>query len=74
MDPDLMMVIGIVVGGFSIPSIMGAIADGRVPRAASIAVLVSGGLIALAIRENPGGYAIDELPDLFVKVVARYIS
>ena len=40
MDPDLMLVIGLVIGGFSIPSIMGALADGRVPRAAAIAVMV----------------------------------
>lgn len=74
MDPDLMMVIGLVVGAFSIPSIMGALADGRVPRAAAIAVMVSGGLIVLAIRDNPGGYEISDIPDVFVSVVGRYIN
>ena len=73
MDPDLMMVIGLVVGGFSIPSIMGALADGRVPRAAAIAVMIAGGLIVLAIREHPGGYALGDIPDVFVDVVGRYI-
>jgi hypothetical protein len=58
----------------SIPSILGAIADGRVPRAAAIAVMVAGGLIALAINENPDGYAINDIPDVFVNVVARYIN
>jgi|TARA_B110000908_G_C10129335_1_gene391440 hypothetical protein len=74
MDPDLLIVIGLVVGGFSIPSILGAIADGRVPRAAAIAVMVAGGLIVLAINENPGGYTITDMPDVFVSVVARYIN
>jgi hypothetical protein len=74
MDPDLMMVMGIVIGGFSIPSILGAVMGGRVPRAAAIAVMISGGLIVLAIRENPGGYTINDIPDVFVNVVARYIS
>ena len=74
MDPDLLIVIGLVVGGFSIPSILGAIADGRVPRAAAIAVMVAGGLIVLAINEDPGGYAINDMPDVFVNVVARYIN
>ncbi len=69
-----MLMIGLVVGGFSIPSIMGAFADGRVPRAAAITVMIAGGLIALAIRDKPGGYAIDEIPDVFVSVVARYIN
>lgn len=74
MDPDLMFVIGLVIGGFSIPSIMGALADGRVPRAAAITVMVSGGLIALAIQKKPGGYAVGDIPDLFVSVVGRYIN
>lgn len=74
MDPDLMLVIGLVVGGFSIPSIMGALADGRVPRAAAIAVMVSGGLIVLAIGEKPGGYQLGDIPDVFVDVVGRYIK
>lgn len=73
MDPDLLMVVGLVIGVFSVPSILGAFADGRVPRAAAITVLISGGLIALAIRANPNGYAIDQLPDLFVNVIARYV-
>ncbi|PVA07298.1 hypothetical protein [Thalassorhabdomicrobium marinisediminis] len=73
MDPELLLVIGLVVGGFSIPSIMGALADGRVPRAASIAVMVSGALIVLAIRDRPGGVALADIPDIFVSVVGRYI-
>jgi len=74
MDPDLMLVIGLIVGGFSIPSIMGALADGRVPRAAAIAILISGGLIVLAVRDKPSGYSINDIPDVFVNVVARYIN
>lgn len=69
-----MLVIGLVVGGFSIPSIMGALADGRVPRAAAIAIMVAGGLIVLAVRDKPSGYAINDIPDVFVSVVARYIN
>ncbi|NBD29531.1 MAG: hypothetical protein GVY31_05770 [Alphaproteobacteria bacterium] len=74
MDPDLMLVIGLVVAGFSIPSIMGALADGRVPRAASIAVLVGGGLIALAVNQKPLGYKVEDIPSVFVEVVGRYIN
>ncbi len=74
MDPDLMLVIGLVVGGFSVPSILGALSDGRVPRVASIAVLVGGGLIVLAMNNKPSGYALNDIPDVFVNVVARYIN
>ncbi|MCF2904770.1 hypothetical protein L0666_07205 [Octadecabacter sp. CECT 8868] len=74
MDPDLMLVIGLVIGGFSIPSIMGAMADGRVPRAAAIAIMISGGLIVLAIRDRPGGYELADIPDVFVSVVGKYLN
>lgn len=74
MDPDLMLVVGLVIGAFSIPSIMGAIADGRVPRAAAILVMIAGGLIVLAIQGKPGGYNVAEIPDIFVRVVGRYIN
>lgn len=74
MDPDLMLVIGLVVGGFSIPSVMGALADGRVPRAAAIVIMVAGGLIVMAIQQQPGGYALGDIPDVFVKVVGQYIN
>jgi hypothetical protein len=36
--------------------------------------MVAGGLIVLAINENPDGYAINDIPDVFVNVVARYIN
>lgn len=74
MDPDLMLMIGLVVGIFTIPSILGAFVEGRVPRAAAIAVLVSGGLIVLAVRAQPGGYELSDIPDVFVNVIARYIN
>jgi len=74
MDPDLMLVIGLVIGGFSIPSMLGAFADGRVPRAAAIAVLIGGGLVALAVNGKPSGYALVDIPDVFVSVVGRYIN
>lgn len=69
-----MLVVGLVVGVFSIPSIMGALADGRVPRAAAIAIMIAGGLIALAVRDNPGGYEIADIPNVFVSVVGRFMN
>ena len=74
MDPDVMLVVGLVVGGFTIPSVMGALLDGRVPRAAAVAAVIAGWLIAFAVKEKPGGYALQEIPDVFVQVVGRYIN
>ncbi|RYG89481.1 hypothetical protein EU803_17270 [Loktanella sp. IMCC34160] len=74
MDTDLYFVIGLIVAGFSIPPIFGALSEGRAPRAAAIAILIGGGLVALAVNERPGTYSISEIPDAFVRVVGRYIN
>lgn len=74
MDADLYFVIGLIILAFTIPPILGALLEGRAPRAAAILVLIGGGLLALAITNSPGGYTISEIPDVFVRVVGRYIN
>jgi len=70
---DLYLVVGIIIVGFSLPSILGAMADRRTPRAAAILILIGGGLILLALSQRPGGYTWAEIPEAFVRVVAHYI-
>ena len=70
MDSDLAMVVGIVLAVLSIPSILSAVTDRRSPRASAITILIAGGLIVFALRENPGRYSFENLPDVFVSVVA----
>lgn len=74
MDNDLIFVIGLILAGFAVPPILGALFEGRAPRAAAIVVMVGGGLIALAVNQQPGGYTINEIPDVFVRVVGKYIN
>ncbi|MDJ0630561.1 MAG: hypothetical protein QNJ44_20050 [Rhodobacter sp.] len=74
MTQDLLLVIGLIIAAFAIPSIMGAIADRRSPRTAAIAVMIGGGLIILAYTQRPGGYTLEEIPEAFVRVVAHFIS
>ncbi len=74
MDHDLAMAIGMVVGVLSIPSVVSALSEGRAPRVASIAIIISGALMTWAIMNKPGGYKIEDLPDVLVKVVARYVK
>ncbi|WP_420860172.1 hypothetical protein [Marivivens marinus] len=74
MDTDLFFVIGLIIAGFSIPPIIGALSEGRAPRTAAIAILIGGGLVALAVNERPGAYSVSEIPDAFVRVVGRYIN
>ena len=73
MDNDLLFVIGLVLGGFSVPSIISALSEGRAPRVASIVVVLSGVMVVHAISYMPGGYQINDIPQIFIDVVGRYI-
>ena len=74
MDADLFFVLGLIITAFAVPPILGALLEGRAPRAAAIMILIGGGLLVLAIYNHPGGYSVSEIPDVFVRVVGRYIN
>jgi hypothetical protein len=74
MDHDLALVIGLVVAVFSIPAVVSSFSDRRAPRVAAIALIIGGGLLAWAVTQKPGGYKINQIPDVVVKVVARYVN
>ncbi len=74
MDHDLALVIGLVVAVFSIPALVSAYSERRAPRVAAIAIIIGGGLVAWAVTQKPGGYQIDQIPNVVVKVVARYVN
>ena len=74
MDADLALVIGIVVGVFSVPAVVSAYTEGRAPRVAAFAMIMAGILVAWALQEKPGGYRLSEIPDTLVKVVSRYVK
>ncbi len=74
MDSDLALVIGLVIAVFSIPSVISAFSDGRAPRVAAFALIAGGALAAWAVTQKPGGYTVNDVPQAFVKVVARYIN
>lgn len=73
MDPDLALVLGIVIAVFSIPSILSALSDSRAPRASVLTVLIAGGLILYAFTTKPGGIAPDDIPHIVMNVIARYM-
>ena len=74
MDPDLIFIIGLVLGVFSIPSILSALSEGHAPRVAAFTIIASCVMIFWAVQNKPGGYAINEIPNVFVQVVARYLT
>jgi hypothetical protein len=73
MNPDLILVIGIVLGVLSVPAVLSAFSDGRTPRVAALTVIASGALIIWAIHSKPGGYTLREIPEAFVRVVAQFL-
>ena len=74
MDPDLIFVVGIIVGVLAIPSMLSTISDSRPPRAAAVLVLIAGVLIIVAIQKKPNGYGISDIPHAFVSVIGRYLN
>ncbi|WP_371224626.1 hypothetical protein [Roseovarius sp. 2305UL8-3] len=73
MDTDIILVIGVLLGVFSIPSILSAISEGRAPRVAAFTIIASGVLILYAINSHPGGYTLEDVPGAFVRVVAKFL-
>ncbi|GFE65032.1 hypothetical protein [Litoreibacter roseus] len=59
---DLILVIGIVIGVLTIPAIFAAVTGGTAPRIATVSAVISGALVLYAIYNQPGGYAVEELP------------
>lgn len=72
MDPDLALVVGLIISAFSVPSILSALSDSRAPRASALTILIGGALVLYAIQTGQGGYGLAEIPDVFVRVIARY--
>ena len=73
MDTDLALILGLVIGGFSIPSIVSAMSDGRAPRVSMIIILLAGALILYALMMKPGGYQIEQIPNVFFSVIDRFM-
>lgn len=72
-NPDTALVIGIVISVLAIPAIVSAISDARAPRVAALAILIGGGLIIFALANEPGGYAINDVPKAFARVIAQFL-
>lgn len=73
-DPDYIFVIGLVVGLLAIPALIGAFSESRTPRAAAIMVLIAAGLVSVAVLRKPGGYSVQAVPEVFMRVVGDIIN
>lgn len=70
---EFILVLGLVIGVLAIPGIFSAIVDGNPPRAASVAIVVAGGMIVYAAYNTPGGFSFNELPDIIARVVGSFL-
>ena len=73
MDPDLALVLGLVVTALAVPSILSALSDRRAPTASALIVLIGGALILYALQMAPGGYRLEQVPDVIARVIGRYM-
>ncbi|MGH1331883.1 MAG: hypothetical protein ACRBBK_13445 [Paracoccaceae bacterium] len=73
MTNDILLIIGIGIAALAIPAIIGAFSEGRTPRAAAIMIMIGGGLVVTAVTQQPGGYTLNEVPDVFVRVVGHIL-
>ncbi|WP_095590261.1 hypothetical protein [Actibacterium ureilyticum] len=74
MNGDYYLVAGIIAGVLAAPALLGAFAESRPPRAAAVLVLICGGLITLALMNNPKGYAMNDVPKAFVRVFGELVQ
>jgi len=73
MDADLAMAIGLVLGVFSVPSLLSAISEARPPHVGALVLVIAGAMILWAMTQKPGGYTFAELPAVMLRVLARYL-
>lgn len=69
---DLFLVLGILFFILSLPSLLNAWVEGRVPRFG--ALLSIGGMVLVGIAVSRQGYAADEIPQVFLRVMGRLLG
>ena len=74
MDTDLLLTLGIVLVVLSIPTLLSARVEGRVPRLGALFLLTAIGMIIYAVTTRPGGYAFDQIPGIMLAVFSRAIN
>jgi hypothetical protein len=74
MDSDQFLVIGIILVGLSIPSLLQAASESRFPRTGAAMALVGVFLIAYAASNKATGYPLPEIPGIFMRVIRNWIS
>ncbi len=73
MNTDIALTIGLVIGVFSVPAMLSAYSENRMPRVSMLAFLAAAATIAWAWAAHPEGYALADIPNVVVSVIAKMI-
>ena len=74
MDADQFLVIGIILFGLSIPSLLQGASESRMPKTGVTLALAGAILMAYAGTHNARGYNLPEIPGIFMKVVRGWMT
>ena len=74
MDTDLMLTLGILLLALTIPALLSAWVEGRVPRVGALVMLASTAMIVGAMTTRPSGYTFAEIPGVILNVAARLVN
>ena len=70
LDPDLIFVIGVIVGLLAFPALLNSYTHGRTPTLTLLLAVVAAGMIVYAMSQKPSGaYTAETIPKIFVKVL-----
>ena len=74
MDLDLIFVIGLIIGAFSIPAIINNFSDGDWPTGSFVMLLIGVGMVGYPVWTEPATYTFEQVDDVFVSVLARFLN
>ena len=74
MDTDLVLTLGVLLLVLTVPSLLAAWVEGRVPRIGALMLLASSSMIVTALVTRPSGYRFDEIPMVMLNVAARLVN
>lgn len=73
MEPDTLFVLGLGLMVLSIPAVVSAFSRGNPPRVAAVVLVIAGAMVVWAISNKPGGYPLNTIPKVVIKVVNSYV-
>ena len=73
MVADYILIVGVAVGIFALPSFLNALTESRKPSAALVMAGMSLSCIALANALHPIGYQLAQVPSVFARVFGQFV-